>query len=118
MGDEQSTEGKERAEDDTDVNAFFFLPGRDRDGEDLTGLIEEFIAGIYPEFNWSYLGVSVGTWPAENGEMEFDACARYFVLTKASKIETLKSYIVERFKNKTKQEKILFFSFPVNLHLL
>lgn len=101
-------------EDDPNVVVEFLLPCKDKGGADLTGLIEEFLASIYPEFNWTYAGLSEGIWPSKEGPAEFDTCKRYFVITEMSKVGLLEKYLVKKFKQRTKQDKILLL---VNLNV-
>lgn len=101
-------------EDDPNVMVEFLLPCKDKGGADLTGLIEEFLASIYPEFSWTYAGLSEGIWPSKEGPAEFDTCKRYFVITEMSKVEMLEKYIIKRFKQKTRQDKVLLL---VNLNV-
>jgi hypothetical protein len=88
------------------IKAEFLLPVRDKDGTDLTDLIETFLDEISLDFLWSFEGSIQGVWKTAEGEIEHDICQRYFVLMEEKSLPDLENHL-RSFKSRTKQDAIL-----------
>ena len=101
-----------------DVKAVFYLPVQDNDGRDLSGEIQDLLAGLWTQWGcWTYHRLVEGVWRMPDGSRSDDFLQWYSLVLPEEEVPRLEE-VLRIFKGKTLQESIYLEIQRVELRLI